>query len=129
HWTRRAMALAPDDEALVRRLITLLDRHGERAGALHVYQEFADRRAEVYDAQPAAETQALVAAVRLREHAKAPGRPQEVDLRSRLSAALAERYRIERELRRGRKATVFLGHDLRHDRAVAIKVLHPDLAA
>jgi len=129
HWTRRAMALAPDDEALVRRLITLLDRRGERAGALHVYQEFADRLAEEYDARPAAETQALVAAVRLREHAKAPGRPQEVDLRSRLSAALAERYRVDRELAHGRKATVFLGHDLKHDRAFAIKVLHPELAA
>lgn len=129
HWSRRAMALAPDDEGLVRRLIMLLDLHGERAGALHAYQEFADRIADEYDAQPAAETKALVAAVRARERVKSPGRPQAVDLRSRLSAALADRYRVERELAHGRKGTVFLGHDLRHNRGVAIKVLHPELAA
>src|SRR5690349_1227907 len=129
HWSRRAMALAPDDEVALRRLITLLDRHGERAGALHVYNEFADRLAEEYEAQPAAETKALVAAVRIRERANALERPHRVDLRSRLSAALGERYRVDRELAHGRKVVVFLGHDLRHDRAVAIKVLHPELAA
>ena len=47
----------------------------------------------------------------------------------RLSAALAGRYQIERELGQGGMATVYLGHDLRHDRDVAIKVLHPDLGA
>jgi serine/threonine protein kinase len=48
---------------------------------------------------------------------------------TRLQAALAERYRIERELGQGGMATVYLAHDLRHDRKVAIKVLRPDLAA
>jgi serine/threonine-protein kinase len=47
----------------------------------------------------------------------------------RISAALAGRYRIERELGAGGMATVFLAHDLRHDRKVAIKVLRPELAA
>ena len=51
------------------------------------------------------------------------------DLRERLQSGLASRYRIERELGRGGMATVFLAHDLRHDRPVALKVLHPDLAA
>ncbi|HTL06453.1 MAG TPA: protein kinase [Gemmatimonadales bacterium] len=46
-----------------------------------------------------------------------------------LTAALADRYRIERELGQGGMATVYLAHDLRHDRDVAIKVLHPELAA
>ncbi len=49
--------------------------------------------------------------------------------RERLTAALADRYRIERELGQGGMATVYLAHDLRHGRAVAIKVLKPDLAA
>ncbi len=47
----------------------------------------------------------------------------------RLTAALADRYRIERELGAGGMATVYLAHDLKHDRQVAIKVLRPELAA
>src|SRR5215216_5003728 len=48
---------------------------------------------------------------------------------SRLAAALADRYRVERELGAGGMATVYLAEDLRHDRRVAIKVLRPELAA
>jgi eukaryotic-like serine/threonine-protein kinase len=47
----------------------------------------------------------------------------------RLVAALAERYRLERELGQGGMATVYLAADLKHDRQVAIKVLKPELAA
>jgi hypothetical protein len=50
-------------------------------------------------------------------------------LPSRLSAALADRYRIERELGAGGMAMVYLAQDLKHDRKVAIKVLRPELAA
>src|SRR3989449_6217083 len=51
------------------------------------------------------------------------------DVLERLQAALAESYRIDRELGRGGMATVFLAQDLRHHRPVAIKVLDPELAA
>ncbi len=47
----------------------------------------------------------------------------------RLAAALADRYRLERELGQGGMATVYLAHDLKHDRQVALKVLRPELAA
>jgi hypothetical protein len=48
---------------------------------------------------------------------------------ARLAAALADRYRLERELGQGGMATVYLAEDLRHHRQVAIKVLRPELAA
>ncbi len=51
------------------------------------------------------------------------------DDRARLAAALTGRYRIERELGRGGMATVYLAHDLKHDRPVALKVLRPEVAA
>jgi Tol biopolymer transport system component len=51
------------------------------------------------------------------------------ELLERLSAALAGRYAIERELGRGGMAVVYLAEDLRHHRRVAVKVLLPDLAA
>jgi hypothetical protein len=48
---------------------------------------------------------------------------------SRLTTALEQRYRIERELGAGGMATVFLATDLKHDREVALKVLRPELGA
>jgi len=51
------------------------------------------------------------------------------EMLSRLAAALAERYRIERELGHGGMAMVYLAHDLKHDRKVALKVMKPELAA
>jgi tRNA A-37 threonylcarbamoyl transferase component Bud32/TolB-like protein len=48
---------------------------------------------------------------------------------ARLNAALGGRYRIERELGAGGMATVYLAHDVRHNRKVAVKVLRPELAA
>ena len=47
----------------------------------------------------------------------------------RLTTALADRYRLERQLGQGGMATVYLAQDVRHDRRVALKVLRPELAA
>src|SRR3954465_13746297 len=47
---------------------------------------------------------------------------------SQLSAGLADRYRLERELGRGGMATVLLAYDLKHKRPVALKILQPELA-
>jgi len=51
------------------------------------------------------------------------------ETQDRLQSAIADRYRVERELGAGGMATVFLAHDIKHDREVAIKVLHPELGA
>jgi serine/threonine protein kinase/Flp pilus assembly protein TadD len=47
----------------------------------------------------------------------------------RLRAALSQTYTIDRELGRGGMATVYLAQDVKHERLVALKVLHPELAA
>ncbi len=47
---------------------------------------------------------------------------------SRLTAALADRFAIERELGQGGMATVYLARDQKHDRLVAVKVLRPEIA-
>jgi serine/threonine-protein kinase len=52
-----------------------------------------------------------------------------VDVPETLRLALADRYAIERELGQGGMATVYLAHDPRHERKVALKVLRPDLGA
>jgi serine/threonine-protein kinase len=52
-----------------------------------------------------------------------------VDTPLQLQTALPSHYTVERELGRGGWATVYLAHDARHDRPVALKVLRPDLAA
>jgi DNA-binding SARP family transcriptional activator len=73
HWARRALALAPDDEGEARRLIELLNRLGDRAGAVQAYEEFARRLREEYEVEPAPETRALIASVRTRQAVLEPG--------------------------------------------------------
>src|SRR5439155_23704464 len=70
-WAREAVRLATDDEAGLRRLIALLDRWGDRTGALREYGEFARRLRQEFEVEPAAETRALIDAIRSREEATA----------------------------------------------------------
>ena len=51
------------------------------------------------------------------------------DLPDRLAAALKDRYILQRELGAGGMATVYLAHDVKHNRKVALKVLRPELTA
>ena len=55
--------------------------------------------------------------------------PIMTDVFDRLKASLSDRYTLERELGAGGMATVYLAHDLKHERQVAVKVLRPELAA
>ena len=66
----RAVGLFPDDEPQLRRLLRLLSELGDGAGANRLYQAFAERIAAEYDARPAPETQALIAAIRSRTVAR-----------------------------------------------------------
>ena len=67
HRARQAVQFAPDDETGFRRFISLLDRLGDRKGALRAYDEFARRLRREFEVEPAAETRALIEAVRSRE--------------------------------------------------------------
>ncbi len=64
YWARRAAAFAPDDEGALVRLIELLGRVGDRAGAVREYQAFERRLREDYELEPSAEIQALIASIR-----------------------------------------------------------------
>ena len=63
-WARRVARIATTDERVLRHVISLLDRAGDRAGAVRVYQEFADRLRTEYDVAPSPETQALIKRIR-----------------------------------------------------------------
>jgi Tol biopolymer transport system component/DNA-binding SARP family transcriptional activator/tRNA A-37 threonylcarbamoyl transferase component Bud32 len=130
---RRAVELSNGDERALRRLIELLDRLGDRAGAVRVYEEFARKLTAELEVEPAPETVALIERLRVSpkpgappRHTAPPANGQGSPM-TRLDAALGDRYRIERELGAGAMAFVFLAQDLRHHRRVAIKLLRPEL--
>jgi DNA-binding SARP family transcriptional activator len=63
-WSGRAVELAPEAEPAVRRLLALLDRSGDRVGAVRAYEAFARRLRDVAGVEPAPDTAALVAVMR-----------------------------------------------------------------
>ncbi|MBA3496693.1 MAG: tetratricopeptide repeat protein [Gemmatimonadales bacterium] len=73
-WTRRELELAPNDEAVLRRYVRLLDRTGERSAALRAYEDFAQRLAQELELEPSAETRGVVEALRARVESQ-PVRP------------------------------------------------------
>ncbi len=73
-WLRRAREIEPDDERVVRRLLSALAESGDRAGALREYEAFARRLVEDFGAEPSPETRELVEAIRKRSVA-ASGAP------------------------------------------------------
>ena len=68
-WARTAFRLDPDNEGILGRLIDLLDRAGDRAGALRAFEAFARRTREEYNLAPSDATTARVEAVRARGEA------------------------------------------------------------
>jgi serine/threonine protein kinase/DNA-binding SARP family transcriptional activator len=126
---RRGCELSHPDERAVRQLLELLDRLGDRAGALHAYESFAERLSRELDVGPSPETVAIIERIRAGSGARArpsktdeaapppPGAPQ-FDL---------DRWRIERQLGRGGTSTVYLARDVRHGRPVALKTMRREL--
>ncbi len=81
-WARRSIRLGLHDEDILRRLIALLDRRGDRAGAVQAYEEFAQQLRTELETEPSAETKAVLAEVQarqtampLRRHSPARERP------------------------------------------------------
>ncbi len=133
----RALALGGTDESAVRKFVQALSEAGDRAAAVRFYERFADALRKDLDVRPNAETRKLVEDIRASMEVPSTGapsaapRPQNTDGASaleRLRTALAERYFVEREIGQGGMATVYLAHDVKHDRKVAVKVLHGELA-
>jgi len=75
-WARRAVDLAPDEDRGVRRLMTLLDRGGDAAGAIRTYDDYAARLARDLELEPSPETAALAAAIRARGSGGAGATPR-----------------------------------------------------
>jgi TolB-like protein/DNA-binding SARP family transcriptional activator/Flp pilus assembly protein TadD len=65
-WALRVTELSPFDETAVRRLVERLDGMGDRAGAVRAYEEFERRLSRDLEVEPSAETQALIAEIRVR---------------------------------------------------------------
>ncbi len=75
YWAQRACALAPDDEGLMRRTMSLLAGASDTGGALRLYESYARHVAAEFDATPSAETEAL--ATRIRNGALKPRAPRD----------------------------------------------------
>jgi DNA-binding SARP family transcriptional activator/TolB-like protein len=73
-WARRGLEIAPDDEAILQRLLVLLDAAGDRAAALAACDAFARRRRAELDAGLLPETEAIARAIRQRTPTRLPPR-------------------------------------------------------
>ena len=74
-WSRWAAALAPADEAVIRRLMTFLRGQGDRAAALRAYAAFTVTLKQEYELEPSAETRALAETIRLEKPPASPVAP------------------------------------------------------
>ena len=71
-WALRLTALSPFDEVSFRRLAGLMERSGDRAGAIKAYDSFSARLKEAYEIDPSSETQQLIGQIRRRQAAPLP---------------------------------------------------------
>jgi len=102
HWANWAVALLPDDEPSVRRLIELLDRLGDRPGAVRAYEKLVRLLGREYELEPTAETSRLIQEIRLRVPALDAAQPEG-------SSALVVTDRTPQPRVRGRGAFAIAG--------------------
>ena len=124
---RRAVELSDSDERVLRQLLEMLDRLGDRAGAVLAYEAFERRLVSEYETEPSAETRALMSRIRTRPSMAAVPEVATVGGAFEPSSSGLRGWQIERELGRGGMATVYLARDPAHDRHVALKVMRPEL--
>lgn len=93
YWARRALDFSPYDESVLCRLIQLLDRLGDRAGAVQEFEKFARRLADDLEVEASPETKSLIEAVRTRDDLAAPRSQPVPDAPSPASTASEERKR------------------------------------
>ena len=130
---RRLTVLDPLSSRFALGLMEALVAAGDRAGALRHARVHEQLLAQEMGTSPDAQVLALVQ--KLRAEAAATGSGERLAVRRGaaggrpFATALPDRYTIERELGRGGTTSVYLARDRKHDRAVALKVLHPELSS
>src|SRR2546426_9646591 len=127
-WCRRLTALDPLNSRYALGLVKALTAAGDRAGALRYARTHEDLLRTELGASPDEAFAATVAELRAQTTGGVPRAAAGSRIRQ-VSAALAPHYTIERELGRGGTTTVYLARDLKHNRAVVLKVLHPELSS
>ena len=117
---RQLAAVDPLADRTALGLVRAMAEAGDWAGALRQAREY---EARVREEVPGAPTTGLVALVQ-----RMSGEQSAVAEKEGRVAEAGERYAIERELGRGTVATVYLARDRKHDRAVALKLLRPEIS-
>jgi predicted ATPase/DNA-binding SARP family transcriptional activator len=112
-WWRKLVSIDPLKTRANLGLVSALVSAGERVNAMRHLDAYTELVRTELNAEPGADARVLRDRLRHEPH----------------DGTVGGRYTIERELGRGGMARVFLAHDARHDRPVAIKMLHPEYAA
>jgi len=132
-WWRRLTVFDPLSSRFALGLMEALAAAGDRAGALRHARVHEQLLAQEMGTSPDARVVELVQKLRAEAGSTSSGQRSAVrrDASGRrpFAAALADHYTIERELGRGGTTSVYLARDRKHDRAVALKVLHPELSS